>query len=767
MTIDYDPLAAYASPTILQRLQNLIANRQATSNFLLVSFLIAAVFLLYFHSLWNPLVFDDKPFFEETVLKQFGSSWSIFDRRWLAYASFGWTYNLFGLDWFWYRFGNLVLHALTTILLFVFFKRILSVIDPAYPADKPHWAAFFAALIFALHPVAVYGVAYLVERSIIMATLFSIAALLCYMQGWAQGKARWFIASAFFYFLAVTSKEHSIMLPGVVVALALLLEKPSIAGLKKLWLPYALYLGIGLFIFLQSKGMLGTPYEPFAAEMWARLSDYQQGPDIEHAYLLSVITQGALFFKYLLLWVVPYIGWMSIDIRQPFATYFFSWPETAGFIAFFIYAAIAFRLLLQRGWRGLLGFGMLFPWILFLTEFSTVRIQEPFVLYRSYLWMSGLPLVLLAFLHGFPRKRAIVLLSLFCLLIATLAWNRLDSFSNNLKLWSDAIAKIHDEKLLGVERSYNNRGFAYSEAGQFLQAQQDFRKAIALNPDYVEGYFNIGVTNFKQNRFAEALEDYNKAIEVNPNYSSAYLNRGVIFMRTGQFMDAADNFNRAIQINAWDASAYMNRGMAYSRLGKVQDGLSDLNKSIELSPSAAQTFINRGILHAMLGRGDDGLDDMNRGVQLDPKDAKSYYNRGNLYFLMKRYQDALGDYNKAAELEVNYADVYVNRGAVFMALARTQEASADLDKAISLNPNSENAYLNRGKIYEAQSKFPEAMNDYNKVLSLNAANNQALLHRGIILLAQNKKAEAMDSFRKSCAAGNRQVCEKLSSGASK
>ncbi len=306
MTTDYDPLAAYASPTLTQRLHSLVGDKQTAGNFLLAASLVVAVFLLYFHSLWNPLVFDDKSFFDETVLKQFGSSWSIFDRRWFSYASFGWTYNLFGLDWFWYRFGNLALHALTAVLLFVFFKRILSVVDQSYPADKPHWTAFFAALIFALHPVVVYGVAYLVERSIIMATLCSIVALLCYMQGLAYGKARCFIASAFFYFLAVISKEHSIMLPGVAVALTLLLEKQTIAGLKRLWLPYALYFVIGLFIFLQSKGVLGTPYEPFAAEMWARLSDHQQGPDIEHAYLLSVITQGALFFKYLLLWIVPY-----------------------------------------------------------------------------------------------------------------------------------------------------------------------------------------------------------------------------------------------------------------------------------------------------------------------------------------------------------------------------------------------------------------------------------------------------------------------------
>ena len=45
--------------------------------------------------------------------------------------------------------------------------------------------------------------------------------------------------------------------------------------------------------------------------------------------------------------------------------------------------------LIWRGGRlGLLGFALLAPWLLFATELSAVRIQEQFVLYRSYLWMA-------------------------------------------------------------------------------------------------------------------------------------------------------------------------------------------------------------------------------------------------------------------------------------------------------------------------------------------------------------------------------------------
>ncbi len=724
--------------------------------------LFAATVILYGHSLWNPLVFDDKPFFVENFLKQYGTSLFHLDLRWFSYASFGWTYDLFGLNWFWYRAGNLVLHAANSVLLFVFFQRLLIVTaQPQDAALQTHWPAFFAALIFALHPIAVYGVAYLVERSIILATLFGIAALLCYLEGLNRDKTRWYAGSALFYFLAVFSKEHSIMIPGVAAALTLLLHKPSLSLVKKVWLPFALYLGIGLLVVLRVRGVLGAPYEPFAAEMLAHLSDQQQGINIENAYGLSVITEGFLFFKYLLLWVIPYTGWMSVDMRQPFAAHFLSWPELAGLILFIAYPLFAVRFLLKGGRQGLLGFGLLFPWILYLTELSSVRIQEPFVLYRSYLWMSGLPVVLLAFLGAAPRKLLAIALPVLCLVVAALAWNRLDTFSDNLKLWSDVVSKNQNEKLLGVERGYNNRGFAYLEAGQLREAQEDFTKSVALNPKYPEAHLNIGVTNFRQGRVEEALQSYSTAIKFRPDYSEAYLNRGVVLLQTGRHAEALNDFEHILQLSPKNADAYLNRGITYLRLGKTREAMNDLDEAIHLNPGLAIAYMNRGIIDAMQGHAESALNDMGKATQIDPKNAEIYFNRGIVYGAIGRHQEALQDYSKAIELKPNYADAYVNRGGLYMISKRLPEAMVEFDHAIQINPGQENAYFNRGNVFASQSRYQDALDDYNRALKLNAKNGQALLNRGFVLLTLNKQKDAMESFRMSCDAGNRQGCEKV------
>lgn len=766
---DYDPLAAYSGPTLTDKVRAFATNKNVATHLLLALLLIAATVLLYGHALWNPLVFDDANILNEPALKQYANSLE-FGSRWLSYGSFGWTYSLFGTDWFWYRLGNLGLHALTVTLLFTFFHRLLFAVLPQQDAALPHrWLAFFGALVFAWHPVSVYGVAYLIERSIVMATLFSIAALLCYLEGLNKEKAGWFVGSALFYFLAVSSKDHSIALPGIAIALSFLLRKFSFSHIRKYWIPLAVLLGIGLFIVLRSKSLLGAASEPNAFEIFSRMDKHGIGANLDNSYPLSIVTQGYLFFQYLLLWVVPYTGWMSIDIRQPFAAHFLTWPQTAGFIAFLIYPIVATRFLFKGGRQGLLGLGMLFPWVLFLTELSTVRIQEPFALYRSYLWMSGLPILLLAMLGLMQKRAAAILVSIACLVLASLAWNRLDTFSDEVKLWADVIQNNLGKRNQGAERGYYKRGMAYISVGRYQDAIGDFKQGHALNSTK-PGYSNIGdvgIVYFQFNHLveiaqdAEALHKVTEAITRAPNASEAYLKRGVLLLKSFRPVDALNDFDHAVQLNPGNAEAYSNRGFAYSRLNKHHEALADLDKAIGLNPKLAQAYMNRGIVNTLVGRSQAALDDLDKAMQLEPKNAEIHFNRGNINVTMKRYQDALQDYGNAVAYDPKQADAHVNRGSIFMLANQLAEAEAEFDKALAINPDHENAYLNRAKINMALSRNREAMSDSEKVLNLNHRNSEALLYRGILLLDLNRRKEALVSFQRSCEAGNPAGCERM------
>ncbi len=75
---------------------------------------------------------------------------------------------------------------------------------------------------------------------------------------------------------------------------------------------------------------------------------------------------------------------------------------------------------------------------------------------------------------------------------------------------------------------YFNLGDYDYDIGNCQQAVSDYTKAIALNPNYAEGYNNRAYTNMRLRNYKDALPDLDRAIALNPNYIQALMNRGDI-----------------------------------------------------------------------------------------------------------------------------------------------------------------------------------------------------------------------------------------------
>src|SRR3989344_4265991 len=102
--------------------------------------------------------------------------------------------------------------------MYAFFKALMA--STRFPQDMEDRAPFAspkrAALrvgvaLFALHPVAVYAVGYLIQRSILMAALFAVLACWAFVRGLQTQRVAWHAGALLSYLLAVLSKEHAVM----------------------------------------------------------------------------------------------------------------------------------------------------------------------------------------------------------------------------------------------------------------------------------------------------------------------------------------------------------------------------------------------------------------------------------------------------------------------------------------------------------------------------------------------------------------------------
>lgn len=492
---------------------------------LFVLLLCLAVFALYGQFLSNPVVFDDIP--------ERDGSFSPFNLRSLPYATLEWGMVIFDSEVAYFRVENMVLHSAVAVILFFFLKALFERVIPARNVSSLSFAslAFFAALLFALHPVSVYAAGYLVQRTIVMATLFSLLALLTWLYGANRSTSSWLWASVAFYYLAVLSKEHAIMLPAVLVALTVLMHADWLNLLKRRWQVLLALLAISIWVVMAKKGLLGTVYEIYAPDMLLEMDASMNHP-------LSILTQSWLFFKYALLWLFPNPNWMSVDMREPFATSLWS-SYLAAFCAFLSWGGLAVWLLFKRGRLGLFGFALLFPWLMFLPEFSTVRIQESFVLYRSYLWAVGACAMLPLLLDRLDKSMASIVLGASALAMMPISLDRLASFSHPLILWEDAAKLVEDRPdLPGVYRIYYNRGTERLKVDDYDGAIEDLKLSAKLQPDWTFAYSNLGVAYGKKGEWEPSIAAFSQAIGIaqrkqmgfNP---APYLGRAISYEQIG------------------------------------------------------------------------------------------------------------------------------------------------------------------------------------------------------------------------------------------
>jgi tetratricopeptide (TPR) repeat protein len=623
---------------------------------------------IYLPSLGNLLVFDDGYLADGKLFADYRKAFEL-RARMLSYGSFVWLQALAGEGWWKQRLVNLAIHGGVVVALWALYREILRHIapsaeeagdaaKPAVPYDRSP-ALGFAIGFFALNPVAVYAVAYLIQRSILLATLFVVLGLWLFARAIAARKP-WLLAPALAcYVLAVMSKEHALLAPLAALPLYILIARPGAKRLALLAGSGALLIGVAGFILSYRYGrILGTPFDEYSHVYLAQLSKLSPNA-AKHAYALSIINEAYLFFEYGMRWFVPASGWLSINLRPPFPVTWASFPQILGIFGYLGVIAGGFFLLVRyRDWRALIGISLLFPALLFATEFATVWVQDPFVLYRSYLWAIGVPGIVFFLVHG-PSPR--VLLAIGVALGSLFTWQALDrvmSMATPELAWTDAIAKFpNDPRSVGRWFAYLNRGSEYVDHNQFALAMRDFEASAALG-DLGMGSVNMGALLAAAGRHQQALAAFDRAEKEGYNLYNLSFQRGLSLLALGRPAEAYRQFQATQALNP-------------------------------PSPTRELLLLNLGRTALQLGRNAEALPPLQKLVDADARNKEARYLLGMALI-------SVGEHARAHELldplvrEGGQAAAYYGRALANYGLRRKAEALSDIENAIRLGPGNAN-----------------------------------------------------------------------------
>ncbi len=96
---------------------------------------------------------------------------------------------------------------------------------------------------------------------------------------------------------------------------------------------------------------------------------------------------------------------------------------------------------------------------------------------------------------------------------------------------------------------YNNLGQAYLYAAKYPEAVANFKKAIKLAPDIVEGYVNLTTAYLRQNLPADARASCLHALQIFPKTALLYYNLACAYALEGESQKAVDSLTQAVDLN--------------------------------------------------------------------------------------------------------------------------------------------------------------------------------------------------------------------------
>jgi len=498
--------------------------------------------------------------------------WNVCPCRFITFLSIAFNYHFSKLNVFDYHLFNMTIHIGTAILVWWLVR--LTFLTPVMKEEKIarycDIIALLAGLIFVSHPVQIEAVTYIWQRAASLSAFFYLASLCFYIKSRLALKPEteriYYILSLIIAVLAMFTKENAITLPLMIV-----LYEISFIKLKK-DIDWLQFYPLWLILFIIPQTMVLTKSTRFQ-ELHSIVGG--QGGITPLDYLL---TQFRVMITYIRLLILPFN--LNLDYDYPVFKNFFEIPVAASFL--FLAAMLYFAKRMFSKYR-LISFSIFWFFLTLLPESSILPQSDVIFEHRLYLPMVGYCMFLVSgayYLFGKNNlKMMLIVLSLIIAFNSFLTYQRNKIWKNEIVLWEDVLQKSPHKA-----RPYINRGWAYYNQGNLVQAMSDYNKAIAITSEFIYPFDDRGLIYAKQGNFVKAIAEYDKAIAINPYYEKVYYHRGLAFFLQHNYPQALSDYNKAIELNPLYVDAYNDRAKFYLAQGNLLQAMSDYRKSINIDP---------------------------------------------------------------------------------------------------------------------------------------------------------------------------------------
>jgi len=653
--------------------------------------------LIYSNTLWNKYASDDAIVLTENIYTTQGIAGlkdifthDVFEGffkekkslvaggryRPLSVATFAIEYEFFGLNPMLSHAGNVLLFAVSCMLIFYLFQLLIP-----QKKDTPFYISipFLCAMLYAAHPIHTEAVANIKGRDEIMSMLFAIASLVLSVLFVKRESILYLVFAAFCFFLSLLSKENSITFIAVIpLTYYFFLNaklKHYLIGVGSVLAPTVLYL------------LLRGNYA--ASSLAEESTEILNNPFVGASFAQRYATPVYSFLLYYIKLVFPHPLSHDYYFNQIPLIEFGDVKFITGAMITIALVGIALNQILRKT---IVSFSILYYFITF-SVVSNILFSVGIIMNERFQFMPSLGFCLLlatGFHYLFQTKRLKAPAAAFLAAVVLFLFSA-KTFSRNYA-WKDNLTLF----LTDVKNSPNSAKVNTSAGGDLLAAsdiEPDSIKrkamiqesisyltnAMRIYPDNFNALLLMGNAQFKYYKNTDAaLPFYNRILELRKGGELlAYQNAGNLLYGEKQYAKALPYLNGLLAMQPDNIEVALRISDSYAQVSKIDSSRAYIDYALQKSPNNAMAIHQMGKLYGRyLNDLNTALPYLKKATELSPTEVTYLEDLGVAYGLSGQYDSVIETMNKILKINPNYVSAYRNISISYM--QKGDKANADL-----------------------------------------------------------------------------------------
>jgi tetratricopeptide (TPR) repeat protein len=692
---------------------------------LIAGVLLIGTFVVYWPSIYFGFTnLDDPVYVTENPVVQAGLTWTGIKWAFVSTSSFMWhpltwlahmtTWELFGPVSGGHHLINILLHAANAVLVFLLFRRM---------TGSTMKSAFIAAL-FAWHPLRVESVAWVAELKDVLAMLFWLLTIWCYVRFLKSGRHFDRLALIAVFALGLMTKPMLVTLPFSLLLLDIwplqrlrlpfsaksapkaALDDNRPAGAEVSWrhvvqekIPlFVLSLAFSILSIFTSQGGTAVAKLPIAERVANAFVSYARylGKAIYPSGLTALYPHpghwpmgtvaGAVLLIVILsaivVWLGPrfpfvFMGWFwfvgilvpvigIVQVGPQAMADRFTYIPSLGLLVILVWGVVRMSRHLPFGTMGAAALGF-------------VAVGLSVVMTRATLpyWQNSITL--------FERALAVT------------EQNKLAHY--NLAQALSVAGRVpeaipHYEAAIRIDAEYdaawNNLGLCFAVRGEQETAQRHYLEALRINPDNWDAHYNYGLGKFFEGNLVAAFQHLSETARIHPGH---YLSRywlGRTLVAQGKMTEAIANFERSIELNPGFPEGHYELGVAWMKQGQADTAAVHLRAALQFKPDYSEAHAKMARLLAEQRDPLAAIAQYRQALTIDPNHVESL---DGLAWLLATHRDsAVRNGEEAVKLANHACAITTNQvpglvstlAAAYAESGRFEEANRTVAKAVEL-----------------------------------------------------------------------------------